>query len=66
MVKSSVPSRPTVTVVYDYEPRTPTELAIKKGETLQVIVRDDAAQTEWIEVINGQGKQGWVPKAYVL
>ena len=47
--------------LYDYDPRTDEEIAIKEGESLNVL--DDSDPDWWAVRVNG--KEGIVPRTYV-
>ncbi|CAE6443162.1 hypothetical protein ACGC1H_004996 [Rhizoctonia solani] len=58
-------SRPrTLTAVFDFSAKSPTELSLRNGQKLYLLPESDTQQ-EWIWCRDENGKTGYAPKSYV-
>ncbi|ORZ29742.1 hypothetical protein BCR44DRAFT_1447970 [Catenaria anguillulae PL171] len=47
--------------MYDFEPTTPDDLALKEGQSLDIVEEDG----DWVRAVTKDGKEGWVPLTYI-
>lgn len=50
-------------VLYDFSARSPAELSVQQGEMVEI--EGQGASEDWVLVMNGNGKVGHVPSAYI-